>query len=83
LNVEIGGTAAGTFDKLAVTGTATLFGALNISLVNGFIPTSGNTFQILTCSSLQNSSFESVGGPDAGLFAVQYISNNNVTLLAT
>jgi len=30
LNVEIGGAAAGTFDKLAVSGMATLFGTLNI-----------------------------------------------------
>lgn len=38
LNLEIGGTSAGSFDQLLVNGNAKLDGALNVSLVNGFVP---------------------------------------------
>ncbi len=51
-NVEIGGTTPGTlFDRANVSGAssvATLAGVLNVSLINGFIPATGNTFTILT-----------------------------------
>jgi uncharacterized repeat protein (TIGR01451 family) len=49
LTQEIGGTTS--YDKLAVGGTATLDGTLNVSLINGFIPTNGNTFPVLTFAS--------------------------------
>jgi hypothetical protein len=53
LNIEIGGYGAGTgYDQLAITGTATLDGTLNASLLNGFTPTSGDNFQILTFASM-------------------------------
>lgn len=49
LNLVLGGTTAGSgHDQLAVTGAATLAGALNISLVNGFAPQPGQTFDVLT-----------------------------------
>lgn len=52
LDVEIGGVTAGTdFDRLDVTGAATLAGTLRVSLVNGFTPSPGNTFQIMTFGS--------------------------------
>jgi hypothetical protein len=52
LNIEIGGTNPGTgFDQLVISGTATLGGTLNVSLINGFVPTSGTAFQILTFGS--------------------------------
>jgi hypothetical protein len=52
LNVEIGGITPGTqFDRVEVTGTATLAGALSVSLVGGFTPSPGNTFQIMTFGS--------------------------------
>jgi hypothetical protein len=51
LNVELGGTAAGQFDQLNVSGTASLDGSLNVSLVNGFIPSPGDGFQVLTFAS--------------------------------
>jgi hypothetical protein len=50
--VKIGGDTAGTqYDQLAVSGTATLNGSLSVTDVNGFNPTSGSTFQVLTCGS--------------------------------
>ncbi|VAX39671.1 hypothetical protein MNBD_PLANCTO03-2170 [hydrothermal vent metagenome] len=42
LNIELGGTNLGTdYDQLAIGGTATLGGTLNVSLINGFNPTDG------------------------------------------
>lgn len=52
LNVEIGGATPGTgFDQVAVSGSATVGGTLNLSLVNGFRPTVGQTFKIITSTS--------------------------------
>jgi hypothetical protein len=57
LGIQLGGTTAGTqYDQLVVTGSVTLAGTLNVSVVNGFTPTVGNTFQILTFGSRANSS---------------------------
>lgn len=52
LNVEIGGLTAGTqFDRLEVSGAATLAGTLHVSVVNDFTPSPADTFQILTFAS--------------------------------
>ena len=50
LHVELGGTTPGTqYDRLVdSTGTVTLNGALNVTLVNGFTPALGDTFTVLT-----------------------------------
>jgi uncharacterized repeat protein (TIGR01451 family) len=50
---EIGGPTAGTqYDQVKLTGTgaATLGGTLNVSLLGGFVPATGNGFTILTCA---------------------------------
>jgi hypothetical protein len=53
LNISIGGTTVGTkYDQLNVTSTASLGGALNISLISGFVPTVGSTFDILNGSTV-------------------------------
>jgi RHS repeat-associated protein len=52
LNIQIGGTpASGQFGRLSVTGAAQLAGALNVSLVGGFGPTSGQDFKVLSFAS--------------------------------
>ncbi len=69
LNIEIGGTTVGTdYDQLIISGsgTATLAGDLNVSLINGFVPALGNTFQILTYAS-QSGAF-TVNHPITGGF---------------
>jgi hypothetical protein len=74
LTIDIGGTAAGAFDTLAVTGTATLSGWLNLSLVNAFAPSAGNTFQIISAASIAGT-FDAILGADAAaglLLALQY-----------
>jgi hypothetical protein len=61
---------------LAVGGTATLGGTLAPSLINGFTPAGGATFQILTAAP-RSGTFGSVSGP----FTAQY-NANDVTLVA-
>jgi uncharacterized repeat protein (TIGR01451 family) len=52
LDVELGGTTAGTlFDQLNVTGSAVLGGTVNVSLINGFSPANMNSFKIMTYAS--------------------------------
>jgi hypothetical protein len=76
LQIELGGTAPGTgFDQLQVSGTATLAGALNVSLVNGFIPETNNAFAILTAGS-RSGVFTATNYPAAQLsLAVDYAAN--------
>ena len=51
-NVEIGGTGAGTtYDQVTSQGMASLTGALDVTLVDGFTPTPGQVFTILTYGS--------------------------------
>jgi hypothetical protein len=53
LAIQIGGATAGAqFDKVAVTSMLTAGGTLQVSLINGFIPTVGQAFDILDWGSL-------------------------------
>lgn len=62
VNIELGGTNPGvTYDQLVVTGAASLGGVLNLTLVNGFQPSVGDTFKILDCQSISGSFARIVG----------------------
>ena len=62
LDIQINGATAGTkYDLLKVTQGATLGGTLNIALGTGFTPTVGETFTILTASSVSDT-FATVNG---------------------
>jgi hypothetical protein len=66
LNIEIGGTTAGSqYDQLVVTGTATLDGTINVTLVNNFQPKPGDTFRVLTFAS-HSGDFTSYNGLNLG-----------------
>jgi hypothetical protein len=53
LKIEIGGATPGTsYDQVNVAGQLSLAGALEISLIDGFVPTAGQTFDILNAASL-------------------------------
>ena len=43
------------YDYLDVTGEATVAGALNLSLVNGYVPAAGATFTVMSANSLSGS----------------------------
>jgi hypothetical protein len=52
LVIDIGGTTAGSqYDRLAVIGTASLGGALNVATIGSFTPALGNTFRVLAFDS--------------------------------
>ncbi len=63
LHIEIGGVNDGMFDVLTVTGTANLAGALNVELIDGFVPDSTDSFVILTGSQVIGT-FDSIVVPD-------------------
>src|SRR5262249_42564697 len=50
LQIELASLAS--FDKLFVDGIATLGGILNVSALNGFTPTNGNSWQIITAGGI-------------------------------
>jgi hypothetical protein len=52
LVIELGGTAPGQYDQINVDGELTLGGTLEISLINGFTPSAGQSFDILNWGSL-------------------------------
>ncbi|MBZ0067781.1 MAG: PEP-CTERM sorting domain-containing protein, partial [Thiobacillus sp.] len=52
LSIELGGTGAGLFDVLAVSGTATLAGTLDAVFWNGFNATAGDSFDIVSATNL-------------------------------
>lgn len=55
LRIELGGTAVGTeYDRLVVTGLADIDGTLSIVLTNGFVPSAGDAFDVLTYGSHSN-----------------------------
>ncbi len=76
LNVELAGTTPGSsYDRLAVTGTATLGGSVRVALSGGFEPAPNASFMFLTGGSV-NGGFASFNYPsnDVGL---QLIGNAN------
>jgi hypothetical protein len=85
LNSEIAGLTAGTlFDRLQITGAATLAGTLNVSLINNFVPTSGQNFAIVTFGSHGTTTFDTINGLDigGGLVFNPIYNTTNLTLQA-
>ncbi|MGH7675649.1 MAG: hypothetical protein ACREMV_10295, partial [Gemmatimonadales bacterium] len=52
-SIELGGLVAGAeYDRLTVTGTASVSGRLDVILISGFAPRTGDVFLIVTAGSL-------------------------------
>jgi len=85
-DVLIGGLSAGTqYSQLNMSGTASLSGTLNVSLINSFIPAAGNQFTILAAASL-NGQFTTTNLPSlsSGLnWIVSYTSTSVVLSVAS
>jgi hypothetical protein len=80
LRIQIGGLTPGAdFGQLNVSGQATLDGTLTVVLVNGFVPTSGDSFAVLTFGS-ESGVFATING-DGPLFTPNY-NPNDLTLVA-
>lgn len=85
---EIGGNTACTgYDQIQVSGAATLSGSLQISFVNGYVPSVGQTFTLLTSGTLsgtfaglaEGATFSSGGAT----FSISYVGNNVVVTVIT
>ncbi|MCC5833759.1 MAG: hypothetical protein JJU20_03415, partial [Opitutales bacterium] len=62
ITIEIGGANPGTqHDKVQVTGTAQLGGLLEVQLIDGFVPSVGDSFTVLTADSIEGR-FDSAEG---------------------
>ena len=65
LDIDIGGPTQATlfqnpgeyYDYLHVTGSATIGGALNVGLINGYVPASGTNFNVLQSGNVISGSF--------------------------
>ena len=90
LAIDIGGTTQATafqngiakYDTVAVTGAITLGGTLNISLINSFTPANGDTYTVISGSSVGGAFSNLSGGriaAGAGSFLVTN-TGNSITL---
>jgi hypothetical protein len=65
LDEQIAGPSDGQYDKTVITGTATLDGTLNLSLLAGFLPSVGDSLIIMTFNA-ETGKFAIVNGLDMG-----------------
>ncbi len=77
LDIKLAGTGAGQFDQLTVTGNASLGGTLNVSLMGGFTPSQGESFQVLTVLGTLTGDFSTKNFPALGGGLVFVTSTNN------
>ena len=72
LNIQVAGTSA--FDQLHVSGTATLDGTLNLSLLNSFLPDPSETFAIVSAGTVSGTYTPGSNPSYSGrpLFSTQY-----------
>lgn len=83
LRVEMQGlTPVTQHDQLAVQGTATLGGTIEVSFLAGYVPVVGNSFVVLTCTTACNGTFAGVNSPAGTHFDVVY-NPTNVTLVVS
>jgi hypothetical protein len=79
LAFDLGGiTAVTTYDRLSVGRSAFLDGTLEVSLLNGFAPSLGSTFTILTAGTSVVGTFDTMSLPAGYLWSVTYNANNVV-----
>jgi hypothetical protein len=76
MQVGVGGVGLAQFDRLVISGGAQLSGGLDLSLLGGFLPSAGQTFNIISATGGVSGSFtsvlEPVGMPAGLLFDVVY-----------
>jgi len=88
LLIELAGTggagAANGHDKVVVAGAATLNGTLDIDLINGFVPSAGQTFEVMSWGSRTGEIDNWLGTVNIpgqpGLALVPVYNANNLTL---
>jgi hypothetical protein len=83
LEFDLGGYTPGTeFDRLAVSGTVSLAGAIDVALLNGFAPSLGDSFVVLTAGSLSGAFSCRRGTEIGGGLAIEpVVGANTLTLV--
>jgi hypothetical protein len=79
--MELGGASAGQYDIITVDGPMTLAGTLNVSLVNSFLPSAGQTFTLLTNTDDFLGTFQTVNLPSGYNWGLDYGLNEVVLTL--
>ncbi|HLJ92627.1 MAG TPA: kelch repeat-containing protein [Gemmataceae bacterium] len=80
LEVQVAGSSSsGQFGQLNVAGTASLAGTLTVTLLNGFVPQSGDSYTLVTYASRGNPPTSFANGP-AG-FNLNYNDGNGTLML--
>jgi len=83
--VELGGTALNEFDRMTLDGIAQLAGTLDLSLLVPYVPSLGETLNILSAGGGVSGTFDTVlqpAGMPAGLeFAVNYLAAGTIAQL--
>jgi hypothetical protein len=83
LNIELGGYVSGTqYDLLDVTGLVTLSGALNVSLINNFMPITGDVFRIINFSTRSGDFVTEIGLIVGDCILLPTYSSDNLSLIA-
>ena len=80
LNIELGGTTANQYDKLAVTGNFTMGGAMNASLLVGYTPAEGDFIPFLTMGGTASGAFATIS-PPFGFVAGYNLASDEATRL--
>ncbi|MBI5107576.1 MAG: hypothetical protein HZA62_02410 [Rhodocyclales bacterium] len=57
LNVDLGGTGAGQFDKISATGNVTMGGTLNAAVTGGYTPVNADAIPFLTMGGVASGTF--------------------------
>jgi hypothetical protein len=87
LNIDLGGLAVGQYDRLAVIGGlngAILDGTLDVSYVNNFLPSVGNTFDVLTAAGgINNAGVISLHPSDSPFYSLAVVSGTILRLTLT
>ncbi len=80
LDVNLAGTAAGQYSQLDVQGSASLDGALNVTVATGLIATTGTKFPIVTAASVTGQFATATGLSSSALFLKTIYDSADVTL---
>jgi autotransporter-associated beta strand protein len=81
LQIEIGGIVAATdYDAVSVTGDAVVGGLLDVSLINGFTPTPGQMFTVMTAGSVTYNGLALSGSAASSFYLL--VGTSSITLQA-
>ena len=84
VQIELGGATPGSqHDQLVVAGDAQLGGTLELVLINGYTPTLGSTFTVLTSAGLNGTSFDTILGDALGGGLALQVSYTSTDVIVT